>query len=230
MYELLIANKNYSSWSLRPWVLMRELGIPFEERLIPFPGGYSYETYKPFSPSGRVPCLTDGSNRVWDSLAIVEYLAERHEGVWPSDPIARAFARSASAEMHSSFTTLRNACPMSCGVRVTLSAIPADLQRDLARVSDLWDEGLRRFGGPFLGGENFTAVDAFYAPVTFRALSFALDLGNSANAYCERIRSLPAMRAWYDAALAEPWREAGHEAEATAAGKITADYRGGVAG
>ena len=118
MYTLYIANKNYSSWSLRPWLLMRVLAIPFEERLTPFPTGSSWSLYRPFSPSGRVPCLIDDGWAVWDSLAIAEYLAERHAGVWPSDARARAWARSAAAEMHSSFTALRNTCPMSCGVRV----------------------------------------------------------------------------------------------------------------
>ena len=118
MYTLHIANKNYSSWSLRPWLLMRMLAIPFEERLTPFPTGSSWSLFRPFSPNGRVPCLIDDGWAVWDSLAIAEYLAERHAGVWPSDARARAWARSAAAEMHSSFTALRNACPMSCGVRV----------------------------------------------------------------------------------------------------------------
>lgn len=225
MYELLIANKNYSSWSLRPWLLMRTLGIPFAERQIPFPSGPSYETYRPFSPTGRVPCLHDGDLAVWDSLAIVEYLAERHPGVWPADPVTRAWARSACAEMHSSFQDLRNICGMSCGVRVQLRERPAGLLRDIARIGELWREGLDRFGGSFLAGAAFSAVDAFFAPVTFCVLIFDLDFGNRANAYAEMIRALPAMREWYDAALAETWREAGHEDEIRASGDYIADYR-----
>ncbi len=225
MYELLIANKNYSSWSLRPWVLMTALGIPFRERQIPFPAGPSYSTYRPFSPTGRVPCLNDDGLPVWDSLAIVEYLAERHPGVWPSDPVARAFARSIAAEMHSSFQTLRNMCGMSCGIRVRLHETPPALHADIARVGEIWNEGLTRFGGPFLAGGAFTGADAFYAPVVFRAQTYGLDFGGRSSAYVERMLALPAMRAWYDAALAETWRESGHEAETLSYGTLTDDFR-----
>eukprot|EP01038_Epipyxis_sp_PR26KG_P001742 gene1742-2467_t len=114
---LYIANKNYSSWSLRPWVLLKQLGIPFTERLVPFGGDVPYTA---FSPTGKVPCLVDGEVTVWESLAIVEYLAERHPDVWPTDPTARAWARSACAEMHAGFSTLRNLCSMNCGLRVRL--------------------------------------------------------------------------------------------------------------
>ena len=132
--------------------------------------------YRPFSPSGRVPCLVDEGWAVWDSLAIVEYLAERHHGVWPVEAKARAWARSAAAEMHSSFTALRNLCPMSCGLRVEPFAMPDALKHDLFRLDDLWNDGLTRFGGPFLAGDHFTAVDAFFAPVAFRAQSYGLSL------------------------------------------------------
>jgi glutathione S-transferase len=227
MYELVMANKNYSSWSLRPWVLMKARGIAFTERLIPFPGGDSYATYRPHSPSGRVPCLIDNGQPVWDSLAIVEYLAERHPGVWPRDPAARAWSRSACAEMHSSFATLRDVCPMNCGVRVRLRERPPMLERDIARIGEVWNEGLARFGGPWLAGSQFTGVDAFFAPVVFRAQSFSLEFGGQADAYVERMLAEPAMREWYEAALAEPWREPGHEAEAAQYGDLTADYRAG---
>ncbi len=225
MYELVIANKNYSSWSLRPWILMKVLGIPFKEHQIPFPTGSSYSTYKPLSPSGRVPCLIDDGMPVWDSLAIVEYLAERHPGVWPADASARAFARSASAEMHSSFQSLRNMCGMSCGIRVELRERPASLQADIARIGEIWNEGLSRFGGPWLAGSTFTGLDAFYAPVAFRAQTYGLDFGGGASAYVERILALPAMREWYEAALLEPWREPNHEDETRAFGTWTADLR-----
>ena len=225
MYTLLIANKNYSSWSLRPWVLMKALGIPFEEKQIPFPGGDSAPIYKPFSPSGRVPCLLDDGWAVWDSLAIVEYLAERHEGVWAGDAKARAWSRSAAAEMHSSFGTLRNMCGMSCGVRVKLNARPPALLGDLARIGELWNDGLKRFGGPFLAGERFTAVDAFFAPVAFRALSYDLDFGSGTGDYVARMLALPAMREWYEAALSEPWREQGHEDEILQYGTVVQDLR-----
>ncbi|MFK0688635.1 glutathione S-transferase family protein [Mesorhizobium sp. IMUNJ 23033] len=225
MYVLHIANKNYSSWSLRPWVLMRTLDIPFEERLTPFPTGSSWTLYRPFSPSGRVPCLVDEGWAVWDSLAIAEYLAERHHGVWPVEAKARAWARSAAAEMHSSFTALRNLCPMSCGLRVEPFAMSDALKHDLFRLGDLWNDGLARFGGPFLAGDHFTAVDAFFAPVAFRAQSYGLSFEGAAADYPARLLDLPAMREWYEAGLAETWREPDHEAEVRAAGTITRDLR-----
>ena len=225
MYELVMANKNYSSWSLRPWVLMRARDIPFAERLIPFPGGDSAPTYKPFSPSGRVPCLIDGETKVWDSLAIVEYLAERHSDVWPDDAVARAWSRSVAAEMHSSFVTLRDICTMNCGIRVALREWPAALLRDIARIGEIWNEGLSRFGGPYLAGGEFSGADAFYAPVVFRAQTYDLEFGGEADAYRERMLAHPAMRDWYEAALAETWREQGHEDEARLYGSWTADLR-----
>lgn len=225
MVTLHIANKNYSSWSLRPWVLMKQLGIPFEEHQVPFPTGPSFELYRSFSPNGRVPCLTDDGRRVWDSLAIVEYLAERHQGVWPEDAGARAWARCAAAEMHSSFMALRNDCPMSCGHRVEPKPYSDALKHDLFRLGDLWNDGLTRFGGPFLAGDTFTGVDAFFCPVAFRAQSFGLRFGDAADDYLKRLLDLPAMREWYAAALAETWREPNHEAEVAAAGRITQDLR-----
>ncbi|RRI05889.1 glutathione S-transferase family protein [Mesorhizobium tamadayense] len=225
MYVLHIANKNYSSWSLRPWVLMRTLGISFEERLMPFPTGSSWNLFRPFSPSGRVPCLVDDGWAVWDSLSIVEYLAERHQGVWPVDSRARAWARSAAAEMHSSFTALRDRCPMCCGVRVESFPMSDALKHDLFRLGDLWNDGLARFGGPFLAGDRFTAADAFFAPVAFRAQSYGLTFEGAAAAYPKRLLDLPAMREWYAAGLAEIWREPDHEAEVRAAGTITEDFR-----
>ncbi|UVK44596.1 glutathione S-transferase family protein [Mesorhizobium sp. AR07] len=230
MYLLHIGNKNYSSWSLRPWVLMRELDIPFEERLTPFPTGSSWDLYRPFSPSGRVPCLIDNSLiddgwAVWDSLAIVEYLAERHHGVWPAEAKARAWARSAAAEMHSSYTALRGACPMNCGVRIKPSPMSDALKQDLFRLGDLWNDGLARFGGPFLAGAHFTAVDAFFAPVAFRVQSYGLSFEGAAAGYPARLLALPAMREWYAAGLAETWREPDHEAEVLAAGTLVEDLR-----
>jgi glutathione S-transferase len=225
VYRLYIANKNYSSWSLRPWLLMRELGISFEERLIPFGSGNNWEAFRDFAPNGRVPCLHDGDTVVWDSLAIVEYLAERHAGVWPAGAAVRAWARSASAEMHSGFATLRDRCSMNCGLRIRLHEIPAALQRDVARIDELWNEGLRRFGGPFLGGNTFSALDAFFAPVAFRVQTYGLALSAAGAAYAARLRDLPSARAWYEAALAETLRELDHEAEARAHGTVTEDLR-----
>ena len=225
MYSLFIGNKNYSSWSLRPWLLMRALEIPFEERLVPFAEHSSWEKFREFSPNGLVPCLHDASTVVWDSLAIAEYLAERHPGVWPPDDAARAWARSASAEMHSGYSALRSQCPMSCGVRVTLHEIDPDLKRDVARIDELWREGLDRFGGAYLAGAAFTAVDAFFAPVTFRAQTFGLPFGDAAQRYTDRLLEHHAMRDWYAAGLAEPWRETEHEREIAAVGTVTADLR-----
>ncbi len=225
MYTLYIGNKNYSSWSLRPWVLLRERGIPFEEKLFPFETGSSWKTFRTFSPSGKVPCLADGDAVVWDSLAIAEYLAERHAGVWPADRKARAFARSAAAEMHSGFGALRTQCGMNCGLRVKLHRVDQALERDLSRISELWSEGLDRFGGPFLAGEAFTAADAFYAPVAFRIQTYSPPLDDNALDYAQRLLALPAMREWYEAALAETWRDTAHEEEVLQWGDIVEDLR-----
>lgn len=225
MLTLYIANKNYSSWSLRPWLLLRELGLPFEEKLVPFGSTDNGSTFRTFSPSGKVPCLHDGELVVWDSLAIAEYVAERTPAVWPSERSARAFARSAAAEMHSGFGALRSSCSMCCGLRMRLRSPSAALLRDVARIDELWNEGLRRFGGPFLAGAAFSAVDAFFAPVAFRVQTYGLELSEAAAAYARRLLERPAMREWYAAALAEPWREPEHEAEIAAQGEILADHR-----
>jgi len=178
MYKLHIANKNYSSWSLRPWLLMSELSIPFEEIISPFPSGSSWETFRNFSPTGLVPCLEDNGQVVWDSLAIAEYLADKGNKVWPEARAAKTWARCASAEMHSGFFNLRSACAMSCGIRIELSEISAGLQKDLDRLDELWQQGLNEFGGPFLAGDEFTNVDAFFAPVAFRIRTYGLKLSD----------------------------------------------------
>lgn len=225
MYELYIANKNYSSWSLRPWVLMRERGIEFVERLMPFSDAGNYDAFRVFSPTGKVPCLSDGAIAVWDSLAIAEYLAERHAGVWPADAVARAWARCAAAEMHSGFAVLRDRCSMTVGQRVRLHEVPAALQRDLARIDELWNEGLRRFGGPFLAGNTFTAVDAFFAPVAYRIQTYSLQLSSPALDYATRLRELASMRDWAAAALGETWRERAHEEDIARHGTVLQDLR-----
>lgn len=225
MYELLIGNQNYSSWSLRPWVLLKARGIPFTERKVAFPGGDSFDYFRAWSPSGRVPLLSDGDVKVWDSLAIVEYVAERHPGAWPADPVARAFARCASAEMHSSFQTLRDVCGMSCGVRVKLRERSAMLERDIARIGELFREGLSRFGGPWLAGAEFTGIDAFFAPVAFRAQTYGLSFGGEGDAYIARLLAEPAMREWYAAGLAETWRDKAHDDEVLDYGDVVEDLR-----
>lgn len=221
MYTLHIANKNYSSWSLRPWLLMTELGLAFEEKLEPF----GEVEFTRFSPTGKVPCLHDGGNVVWDSLAITEYLAERHPGVWPLDDAARAWARCASAEMHSGFGALRETCTMNCGLRIRLTAWPAAVKADWQRAEAIWIEGLQRFGGPFLAGDRFTAVDAFFAPLAFRAQTYSPELGDVASAYVQRLLALPSMRCWHEQALAETWRDEPHEADARAKGQWLQDLR-----
>jgi glutathione S-transferase len=225
MYDLYIANKNYSSWSLRPWVLMRELRIPFNERLVPFGRHDLWIAFREISPAGTVPCLVDQGTAVWESLAIVEYLAERHDKVWPANPAARAWARCAAAEMHAAFSALRSQCSMSCGVRIRLHEITAPLKADLARIGALWNEGLRRFGGPFLAGKEFSGVDAFFAPVAFRIQSYGLKLDTACAAYAQRLLDLPAMREWYAAGLAETLRDESHDTEVLQAGTLLEDLR-----
>jgi glutathione S-transferase len=225
MYELYIANKNYSSWSLRPWILLRELGIPFEERLVPFSTDSNWEQFRKFAPNGKVPCLHADGEFVWDSLAIIEYLAERHPGVWPTDSRARTWARCASAEMHSGFSALRNHCTMNCGIRVQITHFQPALSADIARINELWNEGLQRFGGPFLAGKQFTALDAMFAPVVFRAQTYGLKMTGAAHEYALRMLENASMQAWYTEALAETWREADHETEAKTAGHWLADLR-----
>jgi glutathione S-transferase len=224
-YTLVTANRNYSSWSLRPWVLMRALGIAFEDRIEPFLAPENYDAFRMFSPTGQVPVLIDGERTIWDSLGIALYLAERHDGVWPSDGDARAWAVCAAAEMHGGFAALRNERTMNVGVRVDPVRGSDALDRNVARVTELWAEGLDRFGGPWLAGADFTAVDAFFAPVAFRVRTYGIDVGPQGLAWVERIIAHPAMREWEDAALGETWREAGHEAELAASGSITADFR-----
>ncbi len=225
MYDLYIANKNYSSWSLRPWVLMRELKIGFREHLLPFGVESGWQNFRKISPAGKEPCLVDGDTVVWDSLAIAEYLAERHDGVWPADGVARAWARCAAAEMHSGFGELRNRCSMTCGQRIRLNEFPAALERDMARLGALWNDGLRRFGGPYLAGKTFTAVDAFYAPVTFRVQTYDLTLDPASVTYADRVLGTLAMREWYADALKETLRDEPHESEALRAGRVLQDLR-----
>lgn len=202
--RLLIGNKNYSSWSLRPWLALTELGIPFEEERVPlFVSGYK-ERILAASPAGKVPVLIDGSVVVWDSLAIGEYLAETipGRGVWPRDAAARAHARCVSAEMHSGFQNLRGQMPMN--IRKLVSGHPRtpELDADVARVIALWGECLRASGGPFLFGE-FSYADAMYAPVVTRFTTYGVTLDGVALDYSNRVWSLSGMQAWRAAAMAE---------------------------
>jgi glutathione S-transferase len=223
-YTLITANRNYSSWSLRPWLLMKALGIAFADRIEPFTRPDNYDDFRAFSPTGQVPLLEDGERRVWDSLGITLYLADRHEGVWPADEDARAFAQAVVAEMHGGFGALRNECTMNVGVRVAPRPMSPALRRNVARVREIFEEGLDRFGGPWLAGPAFGAADAFYAPVAFRIRTYGLDVGRG-QAWVDTMLAHPAMRQWESEALAETWREASHEEELAAAGTVTADYR-----
>ena len=223
-YTLITANRNYSSWSLRPWVLMKALGIAFEDRLEPFSKPDNYDDFRKFSPTGQVPVLIDGEHRIADSLAIALYLADRHDGVWPAEEAARMFAQGAVTEMHGGFGHLRNDCTMNVGVRVRPKPMSEGLQRNVARVREIFEDGLSRVGGPWLAGEHFTAADAFYAPVAFRIRTYGLDVG-AGQAWVDHILAHPAMLEWEAEALAETWREVSHENELAAAGVITADYR-----
>ena len=216
--QLVIGNKNYSSWSMRPWVLMKQLGLAFDEVRLSFNVGFGEAfaaAVRPYSPSGRVPVLIDDGDdggdgfAVWDSLAIVEYLHERFpdRGVWPREARARARARSICAEMHAGFAALRSACPMNVEaslpeVGARLWADNAALRRDVARVEAIWADALAASGGPFLFGA-FGAADAFYAPVALRLRGYGLPVTDTTRAYVERLLAAPGPAAWIADALAE---------------------------
>ena len=196
MYTLYIGNKNYSSWSLRAWVLMRALDIAFEERRVLLYRPDSAEHLREISPSGKVPCLHDGTVVVWDTLAIAEYLAERHSGVWPRDANARAWARSVAAEMHSGFAPLRE--EMSMNVRLRTKKMPAPaVTANIERIQALWTQGRERFGaaGEFLCG-SFGAIDAFWCPVAFRFQTYGVVPTGVAGTYLRALLEHPATRAW----------------------------------
>jgi glutathione S-transferase len=225
-YTLITANRNYSSWSLRPWLLMKGLGIGFTDRLEPFTKPANYDDFRAFSPTGQVPALIDGDRTIWDSLGITLYLAERHDGVWPKDETARTWAQCAVAEMHSGFSALRGDCTMNVGVRVRPKPMSDALKANVARLAELWGQGLTAFGGPWLAGARFGAVDAFFAPVAFRVRTYGLEVG-AAQVWVNTMLDHPAMLQWEAEALAESWREVGHEAELRDCGDIIADYRAG---
>jgi glutathione S-transferase len=196
-YTLYIGEKNYSSWSARPWILMRQAGIPFTEVLVSLAADAGKPERFRRLPAGRVPALDDDGFAVWDSLAIVEYLAERHPGVWPSDPRARAFARCVCAEMHGGLGALRSGMSMDVRARRPQRRRTPAILADVDRVAALWTEARRRFGagGPMLFGA-FSAADAYYAPVAFRFRTYAVHLPGEAGAYQRALLEEPAVRAW----------------------------------
>ena len=197
MYTLWIGNKNYSSWSLRPWLCLRALNIPFEEQLSPLNlGGSSYEKFKTFSPSGKVPCLIDGEQVVWDSLAIIEYLAEEYPALFPQDKVARTWARCAMAEMHAGFMELRSRCPMNCALTGIEIEHTVALKHDIQRMDELLQQGLTQFGGTWLAGSTFTAVDAYFAPVALRARSYRLKFSEITQQWMQQILQHPDLQEW----------------------------------
>src|SRR5580704_5385504 len=205
---LIIGNKNYSSWSLRPWFAMTVAGIAFEETVISLDAPEFKATVQKHSPAGKVPILVDGDVRVWESIAILEYLAEKfpHAGLWPASQQARAHARAIMAEMHAGFLPLRREYPMNFWRPVRTRTRTPEAQADVERIDAMWSECRARFGqgGPFLFGA-FGAADAMYAPVVSRFHTYAVDVGPVARAYMEAVMGLPAWAEWCAAATREPW-------------------------
>ncbi|HSV20775.1 MAG TPA: glutathione S-transferase family protein [Casimicrobiaceae bacterium] len=204
MYTLYIGNRNYSSWSLRGWLATKLSGAPFREVPVQLVGRGPNPANRTFSPSGLVPCLHDGDVVVWDTLAIAEYLAERHAGLWPADAKARAHARCTAAEMHSGFGALRSDMSMCIRERVDVRPWSGALAADIERIQALWTEARSRFGGAgaFLYGA-FSLADCFYAPVVFRFQTYGVALDGAAGAYAAAMRAHPLLREWETAALAE---------------------------
>lgn len=213
MNTLIIANKNYSSWSLRPWLLLRHFGVAFDEVMLALDTPQFKNDIGKYSPSARVPALRVGDEVIWDSLAICETANERWlDGRgWPSDPQARAAARSASAEMHSGFTGLRTQLPMNCTRQPNGKHWDKEAEKDIDRVQQLWRDLRGQFGagGPFLCG-GFSIVDAMYAPVCIRFRGYGVEADDNAKAYMQTIFAMPAMRDWQAAAEAEPARAESH--------------------
>ncbi|MGO4524362.1 glutathione S-transferase family protein [Microvirga sp. 2MCAF35] len=207
MPTLVIANKCYSSWSLRPWLLMKQLGVAFDEIIIPLDLPDTKAKVLRHSPAGKVPILIDGDITVWETIAIMEYVGETYGApVWPTERKARAMARSVAAEMHSGFSGLRSACPMNLGKKYAQKDRGEAVARDVARFSEIVHQARGRFGsgGPFLFGA-FTAADAMYAPLATRLDTYSIALDDTTRAYVDAILSLPAFQEWRAAALKEEW-------------------------
>ena len=188
---LVVGNKNYSSWSLRPWLAMKVLGVPFDEKRIPLYGPASKAALLEHNPAGKVPCLVDGAVTVWDSLAILEYLAERWPAIWPGDAALRARARSISAEMHSGFPNLRQHMSMNIRRSIPGKGRTPEVLAEIRRIVQIWSEAR----GPFLFGE-FCGADAMYAPVVLRFRTYAVELPPVCRAYADRVLALPALQEW----------------------------------
>lgn len=220
--KLVIANKRYSSWSMRPWLVMRAFGIPFDELVVPLRTPQTKEMIARLSPSGKVPVLIDGDALVWESLAIIEYLAEKFPtvAIWPKDVFARAQARSISNEMHGGFLPLRQALPMNLAKRFRTPQMSEDVQANVARIEQLWRETTAEFAGrgSYLLGD-FSAADAMFAPVVTRLDTYQIPVAPDTRRYMDAVLAHPAFLAWKAGAQAEPWTipdyEAGHEAVET---------------
>jgi len=203
---LVIGNRNYSSWSLRPWMLLKHLGLQFRELQIRLDTPTTKDEIERYSPSGRVPVLLDGELRVWDSLAICEYAAELAGRGWPREPRARAVARSVCAEMHSGFVNLRTEWPMNARARHRRTVITPGLQADVDRVEEIWSDCRRRFGaaGPWLFGE-YCIADAMYAPVVLRFNTYGAQISETARWYMAAALEDAILQSWLAAAKLEPW-------------------------
>ncbi len=206
--HLTIGNKNYSSWSFRPWVALKTAGIPFEETVIPIYEPGSKEKFLERSPAGKVPSLQDGAVTVWESLAILEYVAEKFPdaALWPQEAAARAHARSIASEMHAGFLPLRKQCPMNMWRPVKKLELNAETAANVERIDAMWMDCRARFGGggPFLFG-RFSAADAMYAPVVSRFHTYGIEVSAPSTAYMQSMMALPAWQEWYAAALKEEW-------------------------
>lgn len=201
--RLFIGNKRYSSWSLRGWLAVQLAGLDVEEVLIPL-GETPRPEIQAATPAGLMPCLEHRGARVWESLAICEYCAEAKPGLWPAEPRLRALARSIAAEMHAGFRGLRQAMPMNLGREFPGGGRTPEALADIARIEAIWREALAASGGPFLGGAAFGLVDAMYAPVVTRFLTWQPELAAGSLAYCQAVRAHPLMQRWYAEAAAEP--------------------------
>jgi glutathione S-transferase len=209
---LVIGNKNYSSWSLRAWLLMKHVGAVFEEILVPLNSPGTREEIERYGPSGRVPVLRDGELRIWDSLAICEYVAELTGKGWPEKREARAVARSVCAEMHSGFTTLRSLWPMNARARNRRTAESPSLEADIERIDEIWNDCRQRFGsgGPWLFGE-YSVADAMYAPAVLRFNTYGARISQTARWYMASVLEDGALQEWLQAAKQEPWTIASDE-------------------
>ena len=205
MFDLYIGNKNYSSWSLRPWLLMKHFGIPFAEHMVSVAGREYNAALKPLAGNARVPCLHDDGFQVWESIAIAEYLAERYPQMWPADPKARARARSISAEMHAGFIALRTAMPMNLKMKLKGKPATPAVQRDIDRIVEIWVEARTQFAsgdGPWLFGD-FSVADAMFAPIVWRFHIYNVALPPVAATWRDHLLAHPAVREWHAAALLE---------------------------